>query len=102
LPKQWEEAGADGLVLINTLLGMKIDLKTGKPLLANVTGGLAPGHSSDCSSDGLPMRTGSQYSYYRRGGIQNCDDVVEFFNAGADAVEVGAQNFVDPYLQDID
>ncbi len=92
-----EEAGADGLVLINTLLGMRIDLKTGKPLLANTTGGLS----------GPAIRPVAVRMVYQCakavsipiigvGGITCAEDVLEFLYAGASAVEVGSQNFRDP------
>lgn len=99
IAKAVEEAGADGLVLINTLLGMKIDLHTGRPLLANGTGGL--------SGPAIhPIAVRMVYQCAKQvhipiigvGGIQSTDDVIEFLNAGASAVEVGAQNFVDPYI----
>ena len=94
-----EAAGADGLVLINTLLGLKIDLRTGKPLLANVTGGLSgPAIHPIAVRMVYQCAEAVNIPIIGVGGIQNCDDVIEFFNAGADAVEVGAQNFVDPYI----
>lgn len=99
IAKAVEEAGADGLVLINTLLGMKIDLKKGKPLLANTTGGL-----SGPAIHPIAVRMVYQCAQAVNipiigvGGVQNAEDVLEFLNAGARAVEVGAQNFVDPYI----
>ena len=94
-----EEAGADGLVLINTLLGMRIDLKSGKPLLANTTGGLSGPAIK-------PVAVRMVYQCARAvnipiigvGGISSAEDVLEFLYAGASAVEVGAANFVDPYI----
>lgn len=97
--KAVEQAGADGLVLINTLLGMRIDLHTGKPLLANTTGGLS-GPAIHPIAIRMVYQCAKAVSIpiIGVGGIQNCEDVIEFLNAGASAVEVGAQNFVDPYV----
>ncbi|NBK96955.1 MAG: dihydroorotate dehydrogenase [Erysipelotrichia bacterium] len=99
IAKAVEEAGADGLVLINTLMGMRIDLKTKKPVLANLTGGLSGPAIK-------PVAIRMVYQVYQAvnipiigvGGITCADDVVEFLLAGASAVEVGMQNFVDPYV----
>ena len=93
-----EEAGADGLSLINTLLGMRIDLKTKKPVLKNVTGGLS-------GSAVFPVALRMVYQVYKTvkipivgmGGISSADDVIEMMLAGATAVEVGAANLIDPY-----
>ena len=99
IAKAVEAAGASGLVLINTLLGMRIDLKTGKPLLANITGGL-----SGPAIKPVALRMVYQVSQAVNipvigvGGITCASDVLEFLNAGASAVQVGAQNFVDPYV----
>lgn len=99
IAKAVESAGASGLVLINTLLGMRIDLKTGKPLLANITGGL-----SGPAIKPIALRMVYQVSQavdipiIGVGGITCASDVLEFLNAGASAVQVGAQNFVDPYV----
>lgn len=94
-----EEAGADGLTMINTLLGMRIDLKTGKPILANKTGGL-----SGPAIKPVAIRMIYQVSQkvnipiIGMGGISTAEDVVEFFMAGASAVAVGTANFVDPFV----
>lgn len=99
IAKAVEEAGADGLVMINTLLGMRIDLRTGKPVLANNTGGL-----SGPAIKPVAVRAVWQCANAVRipiigvGGISRAEDVLEFLLAGAKAVEVGAQNFVDPYV----
>lgn len=99
IAKAVEEAGADGLVMINTLLGMRIDLRTGKPILANNTGGL-----SGPAIKPVAVRAVWQCANAVRipiigvGGISRAEDVLEFLLAGAKAVEVGAQNFVDPYV----
>lgn len=99
IAKACEEAGADGLVMINTLLGMRMDLRTGKPLLANGTGGL-----SGPAIKPVGIRCVYQCAQAVHipiigvGGISNATDVVEYLYAGASAVEVGAANFVDPYV----
>ena len=98
IAKAVEEAGADGLVMINTLMGMRIDLRSGKPLLANVTGGL-----SGAAIKPVALRMVYQCAQSVHipiigvGGITSGADVLEFLYAGASAVEVGMQNFVDPY-----
>lgn len=98
IAKAAERAGADGLVLINTLLGMRIDLKTGKPILANVTGGL-----SGPAIFPVALRMVWQVSKACKipvigcGGVTTADDVREMMMAGAVAVEVGSANLRDPY-----
>ncbi|MBP3853972.1 MAG: dihydroorotate dehydrogenase [Erysipelotrichaceae bacterium] len=93
-----QEAGAHGLVLINTLLGMRIDLKTGKPLLANTTGGLSgPAIKPVAIRMVYQVSQAVDIPVIGVGGITDAYDVLEFLNAGASAVEVGAHNFVDPY-----
>ncbi len=98
IAKAVEAAGADGLVLINTLMGMRIDLKTSKPLLANKTGGLSgPAIKPVAIRMVYQVASAVQIPIIGVGGITCAEDVLEFLNAGASAVEVGAQNFVDPY-----
>ncbi len=98
IAKAVEAAGADGLVLINTLMGMRIDLKTGKPLLANKTGGLSgPAIKPVAIRMVYQVASAVQIPIIGVGGITCAEDVLEFLNAGASAVEIGAQNFVDPY-----
>jgi dihydroorotate dehydrogenase (NAD+) catalytic subunit len=93
-----QEAGADGLSLINTLLGMRMDLKTRRPLLANVTGGL-----SGPAVFPLALRMVYQVTRAVRipvigmGGVSTAEDVLEMLLAGAAAVGVGAANLRDPY-----
>ena len=93
-----EEAGADGISLINTLLGMRMDLKTRKPLLANTTGGL-----SGPAVFPVAVRCVFQVSHAVKipvigmGGISCAEDVLEMMMAGATAVEVGAANLVNPF-----
>ena len=99
IAKAVEKAGADGIVLINTLMGMRINLKTGKPLLANVTGGLSgPAIKPVALRMVYQVAQAVNIPIIGVGGITCAEDVLEFLNAGASAVEVGAQNFVDPYV----
>lgn len=99
IAKAIEEAGADGLTMINTLLGMRIDLKARKPILANGTGGLS-GPSIKPIAIRLihQVRAVSNIPIIGMGGVQTVDDVLEFLIAGADAVAVGTLNFTEPYI----
>ena len=98
IAKACESEGADGISLINTLLGMRIDLKKRKPLLANKTGG----YSGPAIK---PVAIRMVYQVYDAvkipivgmGGVSTAEDVIEFMLAGATAVEVGAANLVNPY-----
>lgn len=98
IAKACEEAGADGISLINTLLGMRIDLKTGKPVIANKMGGF-----SGPAIKPVGIRMVYQVSQavnipvVGMGGVETAEDVIEYIMAGATAVEVGAANLVDPY-----
>ncbi len=98
IAKACEEAGADGISLINTLLGMRIDLKTGKPVIANKMGGF-----SGPAIKPVGLRMVYQVSQavnipvIGMGGVETAEDVIEYIMAGATAVEVGAANLVDPY-----
>ena len=99
IAKAVEKAGADGLVLINTLLGMRIDLKSGKPLLANTTGGLSgPAIKPVAVRMVYQCAQAVDIPIIGVGGISSAEDVLEFLYAGASAVEVGAANIVDPYI----
>ncbi|MEG2701039.1 MAG: dihydroorotate dehydrogenase [Clostridia bacterium] len=97
--KACEDAGADGLSLINTLLGMRIDLKTKKPILANQMGGFS-------GPAIFPVALRMVYQVARAvrlpiigmGGVATAEDVLEMMLAGASAVQIGAQNLVDPYV----
>jgi len=97
MAKACEQAGADGISLINTLLGMRIDLKRQRPLLANKTGGLS-------GPAVLPVALRMVYEVYEAvsipiigmGGVSSAEDVLEMMLAGATAVQVGAANLVDP------
>ena len=94
-----EEAGADGISLINTLLGMRIDLKTRKPVIANKMGGFS-------GSAIFPVALRMVYQVYEAvkipiigmGGVSTAEDVLEMMLAGATAVQVGAANLVNPYV----
>lgn len=94
-----ERGGADGLTMINTLLGMRIDIKTGKPIIANRTGGLS-GPAIKPVAIRMIYEVSQQVSLpiIGMGGIQSAEDVIEYFYAGASAVAVGTYNFVDPYV----
>ena len=85
--------------MINTLMGMRIDLKSGKPLLANKTGGLSgPAIKPVAIRMVYQVAQAVNIPIIGVGGITCAEDVLEFLNAGASAVEVGAQNFVDPFV----
>jgi dihydroorotate dehydrogenase (NAD+) catalytic subunit len=93
-----EAAGADGLVLINTLQGMAIDLRRAIPLLANGTGGLSgPAIKPVALRMVYQVAQAVNIPIIGCGGITCAEDVLEFLYAGASAVEIGAQNLVDPY-----
>ena len=93
-----EDAGADGISLINTLLGMRIDLKTKRPVIANTMGGFS-------GPAIFPVALRMVYQVYEAveipvigmGGVSSAEDVIEMMLAGAAAVEVGAANLVNPY-----
>ncbi len=98
IAKACEDAGADGISLINTLLGMRIDLKTKKPVIANKMGGFS-------GSAIFPVAVRMVYQVANAvnipvvgmGGVSSAEDVIELMLAGATAVEVGAANLIDPY-----
>ena len=98
IAKACEEAGADGISLINTLLGMRIDLKSKKPVIANKMGGFS-------GSAIKPVAIRMVYQVYEAvkipiigmGGISTAEDVIEMMLAGATGVQVGAANLVNPY-----
>lgn len=92
-----EDAGADGVSGINTLLGMKIDIDKRKPVLANNTGGFSgPGIRSIGVRCVYQMSKAINIPILGMGGITNGDDAIEYMLAGATAVSIGAGNFVDP------
>ena len=93
-----EDAGADGLCLINTLLGMRIDLARREPVIANKMGGFSgPAIKPVALRMVYQVCQAVDVPVIGVGGIQNADDVLEFLSAGASAVQVGAQNLVDPW-----
>ncbi|MCL6587628.1 MAG: dihydroorotate dehydrogenase [Anoxybacillus sp.] len=99
MAKAIEEAGADGLTMINTLLGMRIDIKTAEPILANRTGGLSgPAIKPIAIRMIYEVSQAVSIPIIGMGGIQSAEDVIEFFYAGASAVAVGTANFVDPFV----
>jgi len=92
-----EEAGADGLSLINTLMGMRIDLKRRKPVLANVTGGYSGPGIFPVALRMVYQVTGAvSIPVIGMGGVSTARDVIEMMMAGAKAVQVGAANLVQP------
>ena len=98
IAKACEDAGADGLALINTLLGMRIDLKRKKPVIANKMGGFS-------GPAIFPVALRMVYQVYEAvkipiigmGGVSTADDVIEMMLAGASAVQVGAANLINPW-----
>ena len=98
IAKACEDGGADGISLINTLLGMRINLRARKPLIANVTGGYS-------GPAVFPVALRCVYQAYNAvkipivgmGGVSTAEDVIEMMLAGATAVEVGAANLVEPF-----
>ncbi|WP_338469879.1 dihydroorotate dehydrogenase [Niallia sp. XMNu-256] len=99
MAKAVEAGGADGITMINTLVGMRLDIKNAKPVIANKTGGL-----SGPAVKPVAIRMIHEVSQrvnipiIGMGGIQNAEDVIEYFYAGASAVAVGTANFVDPFV----
>ena len=99
IAKACEDAGADGISMINTLLGMRIDLKTKRPVIANKMGGFS-------GSAILPVALRMVFQVYETvkipiigmGGISSARDVIEMMLAGASAVQIGAANLVNPYI----
>ncbi len=98
IAKACEQAGADGISLINTMLGMRIDLKTRKPVIANKMGGF-----SGPAIFPVAVRMVYQVAHavnipvIGMGGVSSAEDVIEMMLAGATAVEVGAANLINPY-----
>ncbi len=99
IAKACESAGADGISLINTLLGMRIDLRRKKPVIANKMGGFS-------GAAIFPVALRMVYQVYEAvqipivgmGGVSSAEDVIEMMLAGASAVEIGAANLVDPFI----
>ncbi len=93
-----EEAGADGISLINTLLGMRVDLKRRKPILANTMGGFSgPAIFPVALRMVWQVAHAVQIPVVGMGGVSSAEDVIEMMLAGATAVEVGAENLVNPF-----
>ncbi len=98
IAKACEDAGADGISLINTLLGMRIDLKTKKPVIANTMGGFSgPAIFPVAVRMVYQVANAVKVPVIGMGGVSCAEDVLEMMLAGATAVEVGAANLVDPY-----
>jgi dihydroorotate dehydrogenase (NAD+) catalytic subunit len=94
-----EECGADSISLINTLLGMAIDVNTRKPLLSTVTGGLSgPAIKPVALCMVWKVAKAVKIPVIGMGGIMNANDAIEFFLAGASAIQVGTANFIDPSI----
>lgn len=99
IAKACEEAGADGICLINTLMGMRINLKTKKPVIANIKGGFS-GRAV------FPVALRMVWDVYEAvnipvigmGGVHSAEDVIEMMLAGASAVQIGSANLTDPYI----
>ena len=98
IAKACENAGADGISLINTMLGMRIDLKTRKPVIANKMGGFSgPAIFPVAVRMVYQVSQAVNIPVIGMGGVSSAEDVIEMMLAGATAVEVGAANLVNPY-----
>ena len=98
IAKACEDAGADGISLINTLLGMRIDLRRKKPVIANVMGGFSgPAIFPVALRMVYQVASAVSVPVIGMGGVSTADDVIEMMLAGATAVEVGAANLVEPF-----
>ena len=98
IAKACEEAGADGISLINTLFGMRIDLRTRRPILANKMGGFSgPAIFPVALRMVYQVASNVNIPVVGMGGVSTAEDVIEMMLAGATAVEVGAANLVDPF-----
>ncbi len=99
IAKACEDAGADGISMINTLLGMRIDLKTKKPVIANKMGGFSgPAIKPVALRMVYQVYDAVKIPIVGMGGIATAEDVIEMMLAGATAVQVGAANLVDPFV----
>ena len=99
IAKACEEAGADGISLINTMLGMRINLRTRKPVIANTMGGFSgPAIFPVAVRMVYQVANAVKIPVVGMGGVSCAEDVVEMMLAGATAVEVGAANLVNPYI----
>ena len=98
IAKAVKDGGADGISLINTLLGMKIDIEKRKPVLANITGGLSgPAIKPVAVRMVYQVAKAIDLPILGMGGIVNGEDAIEFMLAGATAISIGAGNFTNPY-----
>ena len=99
IAKACEDAGADGISLINTMLGMRIDLRTRKPVIANKMGGFSGAAIFPVALRMVyQVANAVQIPVIGIGGVSTAEDVIEMMLAGATAVEVGAANLVDPFV----
>ena len=99
IAKACEDAGADGISLINTMLGMRIDLRTRKPIIANKMGGFSgPAIFPVAVRMVYQVANAVKIPVVGMGGISSAEDVIEMMLAGATAVEVGAANLVNPFI----
>lgn len=99
IAKACEKAGADGISLINTMLGMRIDLKTRKPVIANKMGGFSgPAIFPVAVRMVYQVSQAVNIPVIGMGGVSTAEDVIEMMLAGATAVEIGAANLINPYV----
>ena len=99
IAKACEEAGADGISLINTMLGMRINLRTRKPVIANTMGGFSgPAIFPVAVRMVYQVANAVKIPVVGMGGVSSAEDVIEMMLAGVTAVEVGAANLVNPYI----
>ena len=98
IAKACEDAGADGISLINTLMGMRLDLKKRKPILANVTGGYSGPAVFPVALRMVYQVSGAvSIPVVGMGGVSSAENVIEMMMAGATAVEIGAANLTEPF-----
>ena len=99
MAKAVETGGADGLTMINTLVGIVLDRKTGKPIIANTTGGLSgPAIKPVAIRMVYQVAQAVNVPIIGMGGVMDEWDVIDFISAGASAVAVGTANFTDPFV----
>ena len=99
IAKACADAGADGISLINTMLGMRIDLRTRKPIIANKMGGFSgPAIFPVAVRMVYQVANAVKIPVVGMGGVSSAEDVIEMMLAGATAVEIGAANLIDPYI----
>ncbi|MFZ5519367.1 MAG: dihydroorotate dehydrogenase [Candidatus Zhuqueibacterota bacterium] len=96
-----EDAGADSVSVVNTFVGMAVDIRTRRPKLATITGGLSgPAIKPLAIAKVFEVVQNVSIPVIGIGGIMNCDDIIEFLITGATAVQVGTANFVDPNISE--